>query len=103
MATGLKPVRALIDAAVDDARVVVLGLQDLDAASWAVIADAGIELVPVRDVDAVVQALRHPAAHVVIGPAVHGRELRAAIREHGSAHIVLCAAHDSPAELRAAL
>jgi DNA-binding response OmpR family regulator len=103
MATGLEPARALIDAVVDDARVVVLGLQDLDAAPWAVLVEAGIELVPVRDVDAAVAALRHPDAHVVIAAAEHGRALTAAVRGLRSAHIVLCAALNSPEELRAAL
>jgi PAS domain S-box-containing protein len=103
MATGLEPVRALIDAVVDDARVVVLGLQDLDAASWDVLTEAKVRLVPVRDIDAVVEALRHPAAHVVLAAAEHGRELTVAVREHGPAHIVLCAKQDSPEALRAAL
>jgi PAS domain S-box-containing protein len=100
MATGLEPVRALIEVVVDDARVVVLGLHDLDAGSWAVLADAGIEVVRVRDVDAAVEALRHPAAHVVIAAAEHGRALTAAGVEK---HTVLCAALDSSHELRAAL
>src|SRR3954470_23150606 len=107
-ARGLEgyPARALIGVAVDDARVVVMGLQDLDAACWSVLADAGIELVRVSDVAAAIEALLGPAADVVIAGADHGRALTTAVRarrELASAHIVLCAALDAPEELRAAL
>src|SRR4051812_27365772 len=98
--------RALAAVAGGDARGLVVGLQDLADGRWAVLTEAGIEVVHVGSVSEAIQALRDPAAQVVIAAADQGRALTAALRERrelASAHIVLCAALDSPRELRLAL
>jgi PAS domain S-box-containing protein len=90
----------------EGASVVLLGLDELGDESWAVLAEARVRLVRVPDVAAVVRALTDQASQVVIADARHGRALTAAVRgrrELASAHIILCAALDSPRELRDAL
>ncbi len=60
----------------------------------------------VGDVAAAIEALGATGAQVVIASANQGDELTGAVRrrrEIASTHIVLCAALDSPSELRAAL
>jgi PAS domain S-box-containing protein len=98
--------RALAGVAVDGARVLLLGLEQLDDACWSVLTAAGIELLRVRSVAEAVAALEDPAAQIVIASADRGRELTGAVRARrdlASAHIVLCAALDSPGALRTAL
>ena len=98
--------RALAAVAGGGARVLVLGLQDLADGCWKLLTDAGIEVVRVAGVADAIAALTDPAAHVVIAGADQGPALTAAVRarrELASAHIVLCAALDSPHELRLAL
>src|SRR5690242_18040254 len=101
-----KPWRALEETAGEGASVVVLGLEQLGAESWEVLTVAGVRLVHVADLAGALGALRDQVAQVVIAEARSGRALAAAVRaepELGSTHIVLCAALDSPAELREAL
>src|SRR4051795_12149936 len=98
--------RALATVSDGGARVLVAGLQDLPDECWEVLEDAGIEVVRVGSVAEAVEALGDPAAQVVIAGADQGRALTAGVRarcELASAHIVLCAALDSPHELRVAL
>ena len=98
--------RRLSRVAGDGARVLLLGLEELGDASWSVLVAAGVELVPVGDVAAAVAALEDPAPQVVIATADQGAALTHTVRARpdiASAHIVLCAALDSPRELRAAL
>jgi PAS domain S-box-containing protein len=86
--------------------VLVLGLQDLADTCWAPLTKARIEVVCVGNVAEAIEALRDPAAQMVIAGAGQGGALIASVRarrELASAHIVLCAALDSPQELRAAL
>jgi PAS domain S-box-containing protein len=90
----------------EGASVLLLGLEELGDESWAVLAETRVRLVRVPDVAAVVRALTDQASQVVIADARHGRALTAAVRgrrELASAHIILCAALDSPRELRDAL
>jgi PAS domain S-box-containing protein len=104
--TDRKPARALEDVAGEGATVVVLGLEALGEEPWAVLTAAGVRLVRVADLTSALGALRDQVAQVVIADAPRGRALTAAVRrrhELASAHIVLCAALDSPAELREAL
>ncbi len=84
----------------EGASVLLLGLEELGDESWAVLAEARVRLVRVPDVAALVRALTDQASQVVIADARHGRALTAAVRgrrELASAHIILCAALDSPA------
>jgi PAS domain S-box-containing protein len=90
----------------DGATVLLLGLEELGDDCWAVLAAARVELVRVPDVTAAVRALTDGAAQVIISDARHGRALTAAVRRRrglASVHVVLCAALDSPRELRDAL
>jgi PAS domain S-box-containing protein len=96
----------LAAAASEGASVHVLGLEELGDECWAVLTDAHVRLRRVRDVAGAVRALTDEAAQVVIADARHGRALTAAIRRRpqlASVHIVLCAALDSPQDLRDAL
>jgi PAS domain S-box-containing protein len=104
--TDRKPARALEDVAGEGASVVVLGLETLGEECWRVLTAAGVQLVRVADVAGAVGALRDQVAQVVIAEARRGRALAPAVRgrrELASTHIVLCAASDSPGELREAL
>jgi PAS domain S-box-containing protein len=90
----------------EGASVLLLGLEHVPDESWAVLKKAGIRILRVADVAGAVRALTDQAAQVVIADARHGRALTAAVRgrhELASAHIVLCAAMDSPGGLRHAL
>jgi DNA-binding response OmpR family regulator len=98
--------RVLTAAGAEGASVLVLGLEELGDECWAVLAAAGVQVMRVADVGSAVDALSDRAAQVVIAEAAHGRALTAAIRRRrdlAAAHIVLCAALDSPRELRDAL
>jgi PAS domain S-box-containing protein len=97
---------ALEQVANQDARVLLLGLEELGDESWAVLSEAGVRLVRVADVDAALRALSEQAAQVVIVAAARARALTDALRERrelGSAHVVACAALASQRELREAL
>ena len=86
--------------------MLLLGLEELGDECWAVLAAAQVRLVRVADVADAVSAVADQAAQVVIAGARDGPALSAAIRrrrELASTHIVLCAALDSPQELREAL
>jgi PAS domain S-box-containing protein len=105
-ASDRKPARALEDVAGEGASVVVLGLETLGEECWAVLTAAGVGVVRVADVAGALAALRDQVAQVLIAKARRGRALTAAVRrrhELASTHIILCAALDSPAELREAL
>jgi PAS domain S-box-containing protein len=105
-AADRQPARVLEEVAGEGASVVVLGLQQLGDECWGVLTAAGVRVVRVLDVADAVGALRDQVAQVVISEAGLGRALTAAVRgrrELASAHIVLCAALDSPGELREAL
>src|SRR4051794_39353892 len=98
--------RALAAFSDGSARVLVVGLHNLADGCWAVLTDAGIEVIRVARVAEAIEALSDPAAQVVIAGADQGRALTAGVRarrELASAHIVLCAALDAPHELRMAL
>jgi PAS domain S-box-containing protein len=87
-------------------RVLVLGLDALEDHCWSALTVLDVALVRVDHVDEALQALRDPAVQVVIASADQARALTAAVRsdrEIATAHIVVCAALDAPAELRAAL
>jgi PAS domain S-box-containing protein len=105
-ASDRKPARSLEDVAGEGASVVVLGLETLGEECWAVLTAAGVGVVRVADVAGALAALRDQVAQVLIAKARRGRALTAAVRrrhELASTHIILCAALDSPAELREAL
>jgi PAS domain S-box-containing protein len=98
--------RALEGVAGEAERVVLLGLDEFEESCRSVLAAAAVELVHARGIAAAVEALGDHRAQVVIASAALGGELVAAVRarrEIASAHIVVCAALESPAELRAAL
>jgi PAS domain S-box-containing protein len=100
------PARALEGVASEGERVLLLGLDVLEGRCWSALAAADVELVRVGDVAATIEALRDRVAQVVIASADHGGALTAAVRGDraiATAHIVVCAALDSPVELRAAL
>jgi PAS domain S-box-containing protein len=89
-----------------NANVVLLGLEGLGEECWAVLRDAGVRLARVESVAAAMRALTDQQAEVVIADARQGPVLAAAVRTRqdlACAHIVVCAALDSPHELRAAL
>src|SRR5919198_593825 len=97
---------ALARVAGDDASVLVVGLAELGEDCWAVLEMAGVGLVRVTDVPAALRALNERASQVVIVDARHGRAMIDALRGcRGleSPHVVVCAALDSPRELREAL
>src|SRR4051812_18186991 len=99
-------VRGLEGVAREGEGVLLLGLDEFEHACRSVLAAADVELVRVRDVAAAIEALRTRLAQVVIAGAEQGRELVAAVRARratASAHVVVCAALDSPVELRTAL
>jgi PAS domain S-box-containing protein len=105
-ATDIQPARALSGVASDGANVLVLGLEEFAGDCWAILETAGVGVVHVADVPAAIRALGEQAAQVVIASAGQGRALTAAVRDRrelACVHIVLCAALDSPGELRAAL
>jgi len=90
----------------EGASVLLLGLEELGDECWAVLATAGIRLTPVASASDAIRALTDHAAEVVLADARQGTLLTSAVRarrELASAHIVVCAALDSPHELRDAL
>lgn len=104
--TGGHPASALEGLGADGASVLLLGLEELDDASWAVLVEAGIPLERVVDVAGALRALSNGPVPVVIAGARWASELTAAVRgrrELAEVHIVVGAALDSPRELRDAL
>lgn len=90
----------------DGPTVLLLGLEDVHDDCWAVLEEAGVQLKRVEDVAGAVRALTEVGAPVVIAGARWARALITAVRgrrESACAHIVICAGHDSPRELREAL
>ncbi len=105
-AVDTQPARALATVAGEGACVLALGLRDCDDAQWAVLAAAGIRLIRVEALSAAMAVLREERPEVVITSAGHADALIAAVRgrrDTASVHVVVCAALDSPAELRDAL
>jgi PAS domain S-box-containing protein len=103
-AVDTQPARALATVAGEAACVLALGLED--GGDWAVLAAAGVRLIHVADLADALRALSDERPEVVIASARHAHELIAAVRgrrETASVHVVVCAALDSPAELRDAL
>src|SRR5215211_5895511 len=101
-----RPARVLEGAAGAGASVLLLGLEELGEECWAVLRAAGVRLARVASVAAAVRALTDQQAEVVIADARQGPALAAEVRarhELASAHVVVCAALDSPHELHAAL
>jgi PAS domain S-box-containing protein len=90
----------------EGASVLVLGLEELDDACWAVLLEAGVLLERVLDVADALRALTDRRVPVVIAGARWACELTTAVRnrrELASVHVVVGAALDSPRELREAL
>jgi PAS domain S-box-containing protein len=89
-----------------DAGVLLLGLEAVGDEAWQVLEASGLRLVHVTTVDDAVRALTSEAAQIVIADTRRAPALIRAVRsraELAAAHVVVCAALDSPAELRAAL
>ncbi len=103
---GGHPANALEGLVADGASVLLLGLEELDDACWAVLVEAGVALERVVDVAGALRALTKRPVPVVIAGARWASELTAAVRnrrELASVHVVVGAALDSPRELREAL
>ena len=86
--------------------MLLLGLEDLDDACWAVLVEAGVQVERVTDVAGALRALTNRPFPVVIAGAGWASELTAEVRsrrELAAVHIVVGAALDSPQELRDAL
>jgi len=97
---------ALEAAAAEKASVVLLGMEEIEDESWAVLGAAGIRLLRAPDLRSALRALENEIAQVVIVDAARARALTDALRgrhDLESAHVVVGAALDSPRELRAAL
>ena len=100
------PASALDGLVADGASVLVVGLEELDDACWAVLVDAGVALEREVDVAGALRALTNGPFPVVIAGARWASELTAAVQgrqELASVHIVVGAGLDSPRELREAL
>ena len=105
-AAGGHSASALEGLGAEGASVLVLGLEDLDDACWAVLLEAGVVLERVLDVAGALRVLTDRPVPVVIAGARWACELTSAVRsrrELASVHIVAAAALDSPRELREAL
>ena len=103
---GGHPASALEGLGAEGASVLLLGLEELDDACWAVLVEAGVPLERVVDVAGALRALTDGPVPVVIAGARWASELTAAVRgrrELAEVHIVVGAALDSPRELRDAL
>ena len=103
---GGHPASALEGLLADGASVLLLGLEELDDACWAVLVEAGVRLERVVDVADALRALTDRPVSVVIAGARWASELTAAVRERrelAEVHIVVGASLDSPRELRDAL
>jgi PAS domain S-box-containing protein len=101
-----RAIRALHEARGAGASVVVLGFDHVGDDSWAVLAAAGVSILPACDVPAALDALTTHSAQVVIADTEHGGALVGALRRDtrlAAVHVVLGAALESPAQLRAAL
>jgi PAS domain S-box-containing protein len=103
---GRLPASVLEGLGAEGASVLLLGLEELDDACWAVLVEAGVALERVVDVAGALRALTNGPVSVVIAGARWASELTAAVRgrrELAGVHIVVGAALDSPRELRDAL
>jgi PAS domain S-box-containing protein len=103
---GGHPASALEGLVAEGASVLLLGLEELDDACWAVLVEAGVRLERVVDVAGALRALGNRPVPVVIAGAGWASELTAAVRgrrELAAVHIVVGAALDSPRGLREAL
>ncbi len=103
---GRLPASALEGLGAESASVLLLGMEELDDACWAVLVEAGVPLERVVDVAGALRALTNGPVSVVIAGARWASELTAAVRgrrELAEVHIVVGAALDSPRELRDAL
>jgi PAS domain S-box-containing protein len=103
---GGHPASALEGLVAEGASVLLLGLEELDDACWAVLVEAGVALERVVDVAGALSALTNRPVPIVIAGARWASELTAAVRgrrDLASVHIVVGAALDSPRGLREAL
>jgi PAS domain S-box-containing protein len=101
-----RAILALQHDAGEQAGVLLLGMEAVGDRPWHVLTGAGLGLVRVADVPDAVRDLTERAAQVVIADADNGPALTRAVRSRpdlAGAHIVVCAALESPHELRAAL
>jgi PAS domain S-box-containing protein len=100
---GEHPASALEGLEAEGARVLLLGLEELDDACWNVLLEAGVRLERVVDVTGAQRTLSNGPASVVIAGARWASELAAAVRDRAElaeVHIVVGVALDSPRELR---
>src|ERR1700722_9138113 len=77
---GGHPASGLEGLAAEGASVLLLGLEQLDAACWAVLVEAGVPLERVSDVAGALRALSNGPVPVVIAGARWASELTAAVR-----------------------
>ena len=104
MLAEARPVAVLKAVAGDDARVLVLGLEELGDEAWRVLTASGLRLVHAADRGDAVRVLRDEAAQVVIADVRHAQELVRGVRAEpalSAVHVVVCAGADG--DLRAAL
>ena len=105
-AVARRAIRALDGVAGGGATVVVVGVGDVGADAWAVLAEAGLSVVAVDDVPEALAAVARHSAQVVIADVARGRALVRALRGDprlAAVHVVLAAPLESAAQLRAAL
>src|SRR3954447_13765179 len=101
-----RPEDVLTAVRVPGERIVLLGLDEVEEAAWTVLTAADLELMPVPDVAAALQALADGRAQVAIADARAGAELARAVRAQpdlAGAHVVLCVHLGSQHDLRDAL
>ncbi|MGN6871142.1 MAG: PAS domain-containing protein [Solirubrobacteraceae bacterium] len=100
------PARVLGDAGARNARVLLVGLEELPDDCWTVLLHAGVRLERADDVAGALRALTARRVPVVIAAAPWAQSLMPAVRgrpDLASTHVVVAAALDSPDELRAVL
>jgi PAS domain S-box-containing protein len=86
--------------------VLLLGLEQVDDDAWAVLADSGLRVLRAADAGDAVAVVADGAAQIVIADAPQGHSFIEAVRarrELACVHVVVCAALDSPDDLREAL
>ncbi len=105
-AVARRATRALDGVAGDGATVVVVGVRQVGADAWAVLAEAGLSVVAVDDVPEALRAVARHSAQVVIADVPRGSALVRALRcdpRLAAVHVVLAAPLESATQLRAAL
>ena len=99
-AVARRATRALDGVAGDGATVVVVGVRQVGADAWAVLAEAGLSVVAVDDVPEALRAVARHSAQVVIADVPRGRALVRALRRDprlAAVHVVLAAPLESAA------